>query len=64
VNALFKAAGASYTIDQGVQGVPVTLKLHDVNLRSASEMLLRSSGNPNYSVFTEVGVYRIGVKSK
>ncbi len=62
VMALFRAAGANFTIDQGVQGVPVTLKLHDVNLKSAAEMLLRSSGNPRYAVSNEAGVYRIGVK--
>ena len=62
VSALFRAAGANFTIDQGVQGVPVTLKLHDVTLKAAAEMLLRSSGKPNYQVSNDLGVYRVGVK--
>jgi len=64
LGALFRAAGANFTIDQGVQSVPVTLKLHDVTLKSAAEMLLRSSGNPNYMFTSEVGVYRVGTKAR
>jgi type II secretory pathway component GspD/PulD (secretin) len=64
LSALFRAAGANFTIDQGVQSVPVTLKLHDVTLKAAAEMLLRSSGNPNYILTSEVGVYRVGVRAR
>ena len=64
LSAVFKAAGANFTIDQNVRGASVTLKLHDVTLKSAADMLLKSSGITNHVVSSAGGVYHVGGRSR
>ena len=61
---LFQSAGASYTLDVGVQG-RVTASLNDVSFRTALESLLRGvQSQAPLTVRIENGVYNVAPKQE
>jgi type II secretory pathway component GspD/PulD (secretin) len=61
---VFRASGAAFNVAPAIQNSPVNLKLHDVTMKSAVDMLVKSSGHPNYVMVNEVGVYKVAVKGR